>query len=819
MASIVTPSDTMAAVEKMAPPTVTLLPDKRNGTNSHSSPARAKKTTTNNAEKKPLLNGHASPLHVIANISSNHAGKPSVEGFLKTDDRMRLAKERREERERGLAAREQLIREKERRSQLQYERTVEERWKRLEEQRHKEEQRRAAVEEKRRLQLEEERERLEALMRRSLERSLNLENRHKRLSRFAVGAESQGFPNPQEAHPFESGLARGDTENATLSFSAASALSHGLASPLPAVSESAPCSPRRSPLYSSRSPADTHRSGLLEGSQSTPNTPKKERLQRERRTASPGGQYTKRRCESPANVTKLMTPPTISKLASKTHMPSAGNVLEYNSSPSKPRPSNDKAHKGEATGKNKPHIHNAADVCKGGSSEAVKGDAPEKKENPFEKKSEHVSQNRESKRESSPCTVTGKAAAGITNAEEASRLLAERRRQARAQKELEDKKREQADEERVKEKQQTRLLAQEQKQQKAKESEKNGTVSNMGTQQEDKQQDVLGKKLMGREREKDTIQAHEEEALRQRQDREQQSQQEVEQRQLRKKRIDEIMKRTRKGEVDVKDEQVETRSPPGEVVTVESKPQGDFVWRKEQIASNREGKREAAAQMDNPKHVEKLNNPQVTPDKSLDNREMIAADKLNKEGVDVLQVNANKQPRIHFKDMNPFTKEPTKETGGTVKQNEMNGVVKRAENVPTRSHVTAEVSKQKVVSSAKGYEGQGPQQPPAIQLEPLEVKRSCDEVQSMDISPASKEELISIPEFSPVNEVQQCGISNTRALQDLMDLTGSVTCSKRTSEGNVGDCNKNLIQGVVSPVSDSKLIGMSPPSSNQLNIH
>lgn len=56
-----------------------------------------------------------------------------------------------------LAAREQLIREKERRARLQYERTVEERWRRLEEQRQKEELRRAAVEEKRRQQLEEER--------------------------------------------------------------------------------------------------------------------------------------------------------------------------------------------------------------------------------------------------------------------------------------------------------------------------------------------------------------------------------------------------------------------------------------------------------------------------------------------------------------------------------------------------------------------------------------------------------------------------------------------------------------------------------------
>lgn len=48
--------------------------------------------------------------------------------------------------------------------------------------------------------------------------------------------------------------------------------------------------------------------------------------------------------------------------------------------------------------------------------------------------------------ESAPCT--GKVAAGTTNAEEATRLLAERRRQARAQKELEEKKREQEAEER-----------------------------------------------------------------------------------------------------------------------------------------------------------------------------------------------------------------------------------------------------------------------------------------------------------------------------------------------------------------------------------
>lgn len=88
----------------------------------------------------------------------------------------------------------------------------------------------------------------------------------------------------------------------------------------------------------------------------------------------------------------------------------------------------------------------------------------------------------------------------------------------------------------------------------------------------------------------------------------------------------------------------------------------------------------------------------------------------------------------------------------------------------------------------------------------------------MYFSPSSKEELISIPRFSPVNEIQPGGLSNARALEDLMDLTGSVTYQRTSSEINLGDCNKNLIEGVVSPVTDSKLLGVSPSSSNKLNI-
>ncbi|XP_014398954.1 PREDICTED: MAP7 domain-containing protein 2 isoform X5 [Myotis brandtii] len=98
-----------------------------------------------------------------------------MEGFLRCDERQRLAKERREEREKFMAAREQQFLEKQKRAKLQYEKQMEERWRKLEEQRRREDEKRAAVEQKRRQKLREDGERLEAMLRRSLERSRQLE--------------------------------------------------------------------------------------------------------------------------------------------------------------------------------------------------------------------------------------------------------------------------------------------------------------------------------------------------------------------------------------------------------------------------------------------------------------------------------------------------------------------------------------------------------------------------------------------------------------------------------------------------------------------
>nr|KAF6492573.1 MAP7 domain containing 2 [Molossus molossus] len=115
-----------------------------------------------------------------------------MDGFLRSDERQRLARERREEREKCIAAREQQFLEKQKRAKLQYEKQMEERWRKLEEQRRRENQKRAAVEEKRRQKLREDGERLEAMLRRSLERSQQLELK----KRYSWGGTSPAVSGP-----------------------------------------------------------------------------------------------------------------------------------------------------------------------------------------------------------------------------------------------------------------------------------------------------------------------------------------------------------------------------------------------------------------------------------------------------------------------------------------------------------------------------------------------------------------------------------------------------------------------------------------------
>uniref|UniRef100_A0A3P9P2V4 MAP7 domain containing 3 n=1 Tax=Poecilia reticulata TaxID=8081 RepID=A0A3P9P2V4_POERE len=118
---------------------------------------------------------------------------------LRVDDRLRVAKERREEAEKQQALRESQIMERERKAKLQVERQLEERQKKLEEQRKKEEQKRLAVEEKRKQKQEEEKEHYEAVMRRTLERSQRVEQRQKRWSWGGLSGDQDGRAGDSDA--------------------------------------------------------------------------------------------------------------------------------------------------------------------------------------------------------------------------------------------------------------------------------------------------------------------------------------------------------------------------------------------------------------------------------------------------------------------------------------------------------------------------------------------------------------------------------------------------------------------------------------------
>ncbi|XP_019588273.2 ensconsin isoform X1 [Rhinolophus sinicus] len=139
------------------------------------------------------------PSFAISGQNSNHSGnKPDPPPVLRVDDRQRLARERREEREKQLAAREIIWLEKEERARQHYEKHLEERKKKLEEQRLKEERRRAAVEEKRRQRLEEDKERHEAVVRRTMERSQKPKQKH---NRWSWGGTLHGSPSVHNTDP------------------------------------------------------------------------------------------------------------------------------------------------------------------------------------------------------------------------------------------------------------------------------------------------------------------------------------------------------------------------------------------------------------------------------------------------------------------------------------------------------------------------------------------------------------------------------------------------------------------------------------------
>ncbi|KAL7840728.1 hypothetical protein AOLI_G00260510 [Acnodon oligacanthus] len=492
-------------------------------------------------------------------------------------DRARLVKERRQEREKIHVVREQELWEKDFRAKQQYERSLEERGRRLEVQRQREEIRRAAAQEKRKQRGEEDKERLEALMRRSTDRGLQPEQRPKRWTWGGPPGTCEGVPKIVLPTPAASASLTNDPAalppasqsrtdfmippespdpNLIKSLSSSStALAH--------TTEKASPSPHRSLHKASPSRADRKKTngvsgGPLDESQNGATTPKTPQ------TEKPGGERgfnnglidsSVKRLESPTTPTRNSTrknPSTPKRSKScRSRIQSPCSPGQYPTSPMRHRattPSADSSKRWDGEEK-------AAD-SKGYSTLDRKISRTEKIPKSASKELGHNAE--------SPVTPTGKA--GTTDAEEASRLLAERRRLARVQKEQEEKQRMEEERLRMEEhqrKQEEERVQQEQAARQAEEERQRQEEERRQKEVDDRRQKERRLKelqdQLDRERE-EAFQRVQREAERKQREREQLKLQEEQERLQRKKRIEEIMKRTRKTDAEQKKDEVHIES-------------------------------------------------------------------------------------------------------------------------------------------------------------------------------------------------------------------------------------------------------------------
>ncbi|XP_016153698.1 PREDICTED: MAP7 domain-containing protein 3 isoform X7 [Ficedula albicollis] len=530
--------------------------------------------------------------------------------MLRTEERQRLARERREEREKQHAAKETQILEKERKAKLQYEKQLEERQRKLKEMKQKEEQRRAAVEEKRKQKIEEEKERYEAVLHRTLERSQRLETRQKRWSwGGSVTPDSEGKTEQQNMDEGGTGASKRSPSTASLKqaeaavskcpsssgalVNASDRTRRSQLSPLDSSVISRLLAPTQASLARSKSaatlsadgqdPSESHlcprsasansisspvpapkvpvrsrsidrlKSSVSSSDASSPDSTQKSETEKPspgsglRRPPSPTVSA-RRRSPSPANLVKR--PPSPSAVRQKTRPPSPGVSKQRPPSPtpvskSAPiqRPSltpgviNITKKKTEAESKPKDKSTEGIGQEQG-ASPALERDAG--------------AASTKTKEESGSKTV-----AGTTTAEEAAKILTEKRRLAREQREREDQERiQRQEEERIREEEMARRASEEkarrEEELRKQEEEKRLTYEEQQRQAEEeriRREQEEQEKLAELQQQREEAEAKaQEEAERQRLERERIMQQNMQERLERKKRIEEIMKRTRKSD-------------------------------------------------------------------------------------------------------------------------------------------------------------------------------------------------------------------------------------------------------------------------------
>uniref|UniRef100_A0A2K6MWX0 MAP7 domain containing 2 n=1 Tax=Rhinopithecus bieti TaxID=61621 RepID=A0A2K6MWX0_RHIBE len=644
-----------------------------------------------------------------------------MEGFLKSDERQRLAKERREEREKCLAAREQQILEKQKRAKLQYEKQMEERWRKLEEQRQREDQKRAAVEEKRKQKLREEEERLEAMMRRSLERTQQLELKKK----YSWGTPLAIGPGGHDAPlgPLNPSYKSSPTRNVEKKKATSTSISGA---------------------------GDVGKEALAGGEASLV-----EKVKRGQRTATSlpivnfGSPL--KRCEFSGGIPKRPSSPVISKTAAKAYPQSPKTTKPpYPGSPVKYRLP---ALSGQEMPKKKAEKEKSNKEREGTLAQQAAGPQGE------EALEKHVVDKHASEKHTAATggkaensAALGKSTAGTTDAGEAAKILAEKRRQARLQKEQEE---------------QERL--------------------------EKEEQDRLEREELKRKAEEERHRL-EEEARKQEEERKQQEEEKKKQEEEEKRKAGEEAKRKTEEELLLKEKQEQEKQ--------EQEKQEKAMIEKQKEAAEAKA-REVAEQM-------RLEREQIMlqiEQERLERKKRIDEIMKRTRKSDVSPQVKKEDPKVGVQ---PAVCMENKTKPVVPNKMEINGL-NTCQEVNGLGHAAPETYPQDILSNGLKPAGG------LVHLDALDGKSnslddSTEEVQSMDVSPVSKEELISIPEFSPVSEMipgvslDQNGTGNARALQDLLDFTGPPTFPKRSSENlSLDDCNKNLIEGFNSPGQETPL--------------
>ncbi|XP_060741675.1 ensconsin isoform X11 [Tachysurus vachellii] len=550
-----------------------------------------------------------SPAPVTDSATKSHT-KPVIDGAaLRIDDKLRVAKERREEQEKQQAARGSQILERERKAKLQVEKQMEEKHRKLEEQRRKEEQRRAAVEEKRKQKQEEEKEHYAAVMRRTMERSHRVEQRQKRWSWSGLSdsdnrnGESDSGPNSSPvtivispaspvSKPTRSATPQDKRSSSTtnLKQSADSAISKRLSS----SSATLPSTPDKNPVLKKRSSSlsrvgnrapPTGKPEKLAPSESVSSTPlpstrgplRSRSIDRQKNTPSTTSassesiSNTAQKAEKDKSFTSpaAKRPPSPTTVPSRHRSPSPSPVSGPRRAPSPgaakqspryrpPSPSGVKQRPPSPQPTSKPPPIQKPALTPTGPPILRKRESKPKDASPMTAQTSQL----QDTSTTSPASSTKpkddpslKTTASTNSAAEAAKILAENRRLVREQKEKDEQLRLQREEEEKVRKEEEKRLAEEERVRRLEEEKvqaeekKKEEEENARKAEEERKRLELEEQQKRAELQKEREEAEAkalEEAEKQRQERERIMQQNQQERMERKKRIEEIMKRTRK---------------------------------------------------------------------------------------------------------------------------------------------------------------------------------------------------------------------------------------------------------------------------------